>query len=211
MMKNRYDISDNIEDRYEPNSNKKVLKNLLGIVDPNEMADVEYEFLARAEKRAIIELRDDFQFTIEYIYRLHGDWLGEVYKWAGKARTVVISKAGITYCPPENIQEQMFRFEKEVLSKNTPCTYDTIEEIARAMSEVHGEFEIIHPFREGNGRIGRLIITLMAYQAGFAVESLDAYLKDNWSLYIEGLKEAWDRKHGMLTKLFIESLSHEEG
>ena len=141
MMKNRYDISDNIEDRYEPNSNKKVLKNLLGIVDPNEMADVEYE----------------------------------------------------------------------VLSKNTPCTCDTIEEIARAMSEVHGEFEIIHPFREGNGRIGRLIITLMAYQAGFAVESLDAYLKDNWSLYIEGLKEAWDRKYGILTKLFIESLSHEEG
>ena len=44
---------------------------------------------------------------------------------------------------------------------------DDLLKVAKAIATVYGEFELIHPYREGNGRIGRLITDLMALQAGY--------------------------------------------
>ncbi len=38
--------------------------------------------------------------------------------------------------------------------------------------EVHEELVLIHPFREGNGRVARLLSTLMAFQAGLPMGKL---------------------------------------
>jgi len=38
--------------------------------------------------------------------------------------------------------------------------------LTRALAVTHAEFILIHPFREGNVRLGRLLNTLMALQAG---------------------------------------------
>ena len=40
-------------------------------------------------------------------------------------------------------------------------------ELIHAISVVHVEFILIHPFREGNGRLARLIANIMALQAGY--------------------------------------------
>lgn len=55
--------------------------------------------------------------------------------------------------------------ETEFLAKYTPCQFSNIDELAYTISVVHVEFILIHPFREGNGRIGRFLATLMALQA----------------------------------------------
>jgi len=60
----------------------------------------------------------------------------------------------------------MVDFERHQLRRHTPCHSSGREGIAEAMAEVHVELMLIHPFREGNGRIGRLLATLMALQAG---------------------------------------------
>lgn len=59
----------------------------------------------------------------------------------------------------------MTQFETEYLAKYTPCHFSNNDELAYALSIIHVEFIVIHPFREGNGRIGRLLATLMALQA----------------------------------------------
>lgn len=208
-MRDKYDTSANIEDQFEPGSNGEVLKNLLGITEPEIMGAVEFERLVETEIRVVEELTDDFQFTAQYIYDLHRYWLGDVYGWAGRPRTVNIAKDSVTYCAPEYIDREMTRFEKKILHEYTPCTFDNIPEIAQAMAVVHGEFEIIHPFREGNGRIGRLIVSFMANQAGWTVENLDGHIKAIWRKYIDGLEEAWDGKYSILTAIFEEILYQE--
>ena len=40
--------------------------------------------------------------------------------------------------------------------------------MVQAIAEVHVEFILIHPFREGNGRLSRLLADVMAVQAGHA-------------------------------------------
>ena len=60
----------------------------------------------------------------------------------------------------------MQKFEKDQLKKWTPCCFPSLDEIAHAIAITHAEFILIHPFREGNGRLGRLLVWLMALQAG---------------------------------------------
>jgi Fic family protein len=65
---------------------------------------------------------------------------------------------------------------------------------------VHAQFELIHPFKDGNGRIGRLLISLFLFQAKVLSQPmfyLSAYLEDHREEYYEYLRrvsaeEDWD-------------------
>ena len=50
---------------------------------------------------------------------------------------------------------------------------------------VHAQFEILHPFKDGNGRIGRLLIPLFLYPESDALASPMFYLSD----YLESNRE----------------------
>ena len=71
-----------------------------------------------------------------------------------------------TFAMSHNIPALMATFEREQLRRYTPCRFTSRETIAQALAEVHVELMLIHPFREGNGRLGRLLATLMGLQAG---------------------------------------------
>jgi len=97
---------------------------------------------------------------------LHENWLGDIYSWAGSYRQVNMSKGSFLFAAAHLIPSLMNHFEKKVLKKYTPCHFKNNDEIIEAIAIVHNEFILIHPFREGNGRIGRLLATIMAVQAG---------------------------------------------
>ena len=77
-----------------------------------------------------------------------------------------MSKSGFPFAFPAQICKLMAEFEKGPLHKFTPCRFKTLEEVINALAVVHTELVLIHPFREGNGRIARMLATLMALQAG---------------------------------------------
>ena len=60
----------------------------------------------------------------------------------------------------------MVEFEKNQLRQYTPCLFTNQGKIIHAIIEVHTELVLIHPFREGNGRLARMIAVLMGLQAG---------------------------------------------
>ncbi len=73
---------------------------------------------------------------------------------------------------------------------------DTLPVLIKA-GLVHVQFETIHPFLDGNGRLGRLLITLLLCQSGMLDEPilyLSLYLKRNRYVYYELLQEV--RTHG---------------
>ena len=152
----RYKTDGLVEDQYENGSKGLVLKNLLHIKDKREIEEIETIELYRATDELTEIYDQDHQFTAADIRNMHRNWLGKVYEWAGKYRQVTISKGGFTFALPKFIPQLMDDFEKKELSLNTPCNFKNRKEQTQALAIVHIELLLIHPFREGNGRLSRL-------------------------------------------------------
>lgn len=165
-MPSRYDTSGLTEAKFEPGSRGRVLKNLLGIRRKHEMDALEAVKLAEATDWAIRHYSAEHRFTAADVGRLHKQWLGKIYAWAGEYRQVNISKDGFPFAMAAHIPRLMDEFERRVLATYTPCSFDAPGKVIEALAVTHCELVLIHPFREGNGRVSRLLATLMALQAG---------------------------------------------
>jgi len=110
---------------------------------------------------------DTHKFTEADIRDLHKLWLGKIYSWAGQYRTVAISKGGHPFAVPRLILGLMAEVSTKVLKQLTPCKGMKLAKLTSALAKVHVELVLIHPFREGNGRVARLLADLMARQAGW--------------------------------------------
>lgn len=78
-----------------------------------------------------------------------------------------MGKGGFPFAASDQIPRLMDNLDKEVLSVRTPCTGMSEDQLATAIAVVHVELILIHPFREGNGRLSRLLASVMAVQAGW--------------------------------------------
>jgi cell filamentation protein len=162
----RYDTTGNPEAEFEPGSNESVLKNKLGIRDPDEMDEMELDLLIQLYD-VIPEVIDvDQRLTAAVICEWHRRWLGNVYPWAGRYRTVNMGKDDFQFATAGQIERLMEVLERDFLSRYTPCVGMSDEQLAEAIAVIHIELILIHPFREGNGRISRMLANVMAMQAG---------------------------------------------
>lgn len=129
------------------------------------MDRIENEALRAAEAHFFKHFDKEHRFTAKDICLIHQVWLGKVYPWAGKYRQVNLTKDDFPFAAAAQIDQQMLRLEKDLLAKHTPCNFESRDHVVKALSEVHAELVLIHPFREGNGRMARLLAILMALQA----------------------------------------------
>ncbi|MBI3313640.1 MAG: Fic family protein [Candidatus Omnitrophica bacterium] len=156
-----------VEIEFEAGTSQKVLKNLFGIKKQVELDRIENIALKQAEDIFFRKLvREDKRFTAKDIRNMHKVWLGKIYEWAGSYRSVDLEKGNFRFAHAKHIPQLMSDFEKDYLAKQTPCRFKTRDRIVLALAEVHTELVLIHPFREGNGRLARILSTLMALQAG---------------------------------------------
>lgn len=93
-------------------------------------------------------------------------------------------------------------FERKQLRKYTPCQFPTRDEVTHALAEVHVELMLIHPFREGNGRLGRLLATLMALQAGLPVLDFSEMIGVRREEYFAAVRAGLDRNYQPMKILF---------
>lgn len=83
---------------------------------------------------------------------------------AGRYRDVAVRITGASHIPPEpwEVASFMDDFVKRIMSHETRELHP-IERAARA----HHEFVAIHPFVDGNGRTGRLLLNLLLFRDGY--------------------------------------------
>jgi cell filamentation protein len=113
--------------------------------------------------------------------------LGNVYSWAGSIRTVNIGKGGFEFAAAHRIPALIEAFEREYLLGYSKLASLERESLISHLAISHVEFILIHPFREGNGRISRLLMDVMATQAGYG--PLDYSLWDeNKTFYFKSIQ-----------------------
>lgn len=144
----------------------KVLKNKLNIKDASKLIEAERNITAIRILELKLELPNG-ELNAGYYKALHYHIFQDIYEWAGKTRTVNISK-GSSFCSFQYIDLQLDElFQK--LNMNIPAMMqqDSIYlELAYYLSELNA----IHPFREGNGRTQRAFIEILAARLGWEVD-----------------------------------------
>ena len=127
------------------------LENRLGITDSTELARAE----ERISKGKALELFESGQFaalragSVDALLAIHQTLFSEIYDFAGKVRTVNIAKGNFRFAPAIYLAAAL-----ESIEKMPQSTFDEI-------IEKYVEMNIVHPFREGNGRATRIWLDLM--------------------------------------------------
>lgn len=163
----RYQKPTGTESESQPGSRGRVLRNTPGIIRKRDMDKAEYTALIAVQNRYLQTLTGRTRFTAKRLCEMHRDWLGDIYPWAGTYRTVELQKGDFVWPPAFLVAQNMANFETGLLKMHTPCRPAPLPEVAQSIAEVHAELLLIHPFREGNGRLARWFAGLMAAQAGF--------------------------------------------
>lgn len=201
-MPTRYDIDHLAEAQFEVGSRGRVLKNLSGIRRKREMDSLEAVTLAEATDYAIRHVSAGHRFGAQDVSALHRQWLGKIYPWAGEYRQVNISKGGFTFAMSAQIPRLMEELEKTVLTAYTPCHFVEPEKVIEALAVVHCELVLIHPFREGNGRLARLLATLMALQAGLPLLNFSGIRGKKREAYFAAVQAGMDRNYAPMEAIF---------
>ncbi len=175
-MSGRYDMAGNIESQFEPGSCDHVLANKLGIFNADEMDDTELRLLDCLYEDVLSSVETEQCLTVADIREWHRRWLGNVYPWAGMYRTVNLSKGDFMFAASGQVPRLMENLDQEILAVHTPCAGMSEDQLTESIAVVHVELILIHPFREGNGRLSRLVANVMAQQAGWP--ELDCTLWD---------------------------------
>lgn len=200
-MTNRYDASGHPEGTYQPGSDERVLANVLGIVDPQEMDDVELSLLDTLQRKLLDDVEADQRFTAAELCDWHRQWLGTVYSWAGHYRSVNLQKDGYPFAAAAMIPQLMRQFDEKILARHTPCSRMDNTRLIEALSLTHVEFILIHPFREGNGRLSRVLATLMALQAGLPMLRF-ALLSENRPEYFSAIQHGHAGNYEPIKRIF---------
>ena len=163
----------------------KVLRNLLGIGDRRELEIAEDAYSDASILEVFPFIIKEKHITLKTWQTIHGMMFGEVYDWAGKLRTVRMSKGISMFANPQFIDKSAETIFKK-LEEDKCLQGFPLEKVADRLSFYYNELNAIHPFREGNGRSLKIIISEIARRAGYMIDWELLSFEDNIAASIEG-------------------------
>ena len=171
--------------------NSDVLINKLNIHDEKIFYKAErlYSSIRQSELN-VSPLKGDFDF--DYLKAIHHHLFQDLFYWAGKVRTVAIAKANM-FCLPQYIEGYAADIFSKLKKDNYYKNYSK-EAFVDAITDLLGDINALHPFREGNGRTQREFIRCIGLLNGYDFD---------WSLVSseENIIASYESVNGDNTKL----------
>jgi cell filamentation protein len=142
-----------------------VLRNKLGITDPDELVAFEVDSVTLRAEEPFPEGDIDPSLFRAFHHHLFQD----VYDWAGELRTVRIHRDQSTFCYPEHIERHLASLFEWLASEDFLVDLDA-HEFGEKGAHLLSELNVIHAFREGNGRTQMTFFVMLAARAGHALD-----------------------------------------
>lgn len=148
----------------------RVLRNKLGITDARALDEAESD-LSMARMNEFLEHPNiKVDGTVEQLQRIHRYLFQDVYDWAGQIRTVDIHKSGGMPFQPVELFPMGARYAEETLRNDNQLKGMDRDRFIERLAVDYDNFNVLHPFREGNGRTQRVFWTLIADEAGWRLD-----------------------------------------
>ena len=161
--------------------------NKLGLTDKNLINEFEAKGIAAAEL-FVFELDSETSISTQLLLQIHQIAFSELYDWAGTWRTTTVTVGQLIPPEPNQVLQLMYQFVDNLNFKINKALNS--QEHLDTLIFAHYEFIRIHPFNNGNGRTGRILMNLIALKFGY--KPLDLYHRegDGRKIYIEAMKLA---------------------
>lgn len=151
--------------------NTEVLKNKFRIRDSERLLEIEKTITLGAWqdiREGKIKIKKTFDY--KHLKSLHKELFKDLYDWAGKERTVDISKPGTLFCRAMFIEEEAKRIFNNLKKDNFLKDIKDKSKFSEKLGQLFLNINMLHPFREGNGRSQRLFIGDLAKENGYYLE-----------------------------------------
>ena len=144
--------------------NTSVLINKFDIRNEEQLNAVEQSITSVLIAKASMEIPFE-NVDFSFYKSLHKFIFSDIYEWAGEIRSVNMSKRGTNFCPVEKIEENGLRIFKN-LQKSDFLKTLSAENFLDEFVYLYCELNYLHPFREGNGRVQRLFLSMLLKYCG---------------------------------------------
>ncbi len=178
-----------------------LLKNLQDINDPDVLLFVE----SGAVTKRLQELYEQpIKIKgIDSLFEIHKHLFQDIYIWAGKKRTVEISKDGKQFFPTSHF-DNAFRYIDQLISEFKKIPKNNKRQFAEKLAEILDSINYLHPFREGNGRTQREFLRLLASEKDL---TLNLNPPDTAMVYERYIKGTVESDLNTLTELIFELIN----
>lgn len=141
-----------------------VLVNKLDIREQSLLSEAESIIVTSCS--ALIEKEMSFEdVDFDYYRNIHRMIFGDLYEWAGSLRKINMSKKGTVFCECSELERLgSLKFER-LKNADYLCGLPDAAFLDQ-LTDFYHEMNMLHPFREGNGRTLRLFITLLVRNTG---------------------------------------------
>ena len=157
-----------------PNSN--ILKNKLHLQDEKILQQAELELSEYAS--LLIEYAEP-PYDLQYLKNIHASLFSELYEWAGELRRVDISKGDTRFCTFSRIEVEANKLFKQLQSQNYFQHLEQ-QQLIIQLADFYCELNVIHPFREGNGRTQRIFFEHLLAYCGYGVDWSQIESQERW-------------------------------
>lgn len=179
--------------------NSNTLINKLDIKDTKKL--LEYEAKITAVKQLSLRQKGiTGDFSLQHFIEIHRYLFEDIYPFAGQYRKENIAKGEFRFAEWEYIDEELERLLHE-LKKENYLEGKTKQELANRLAYYMSELNVLHPFREGNGRTIREFIRQLALKNGYVLNLKKVSPKETLEASIKSIIETDD-----LTKILEECL-----
>ena len=181
LMSNSYNYVDPEYTYTDPKTG--ILRNLADITDQDALLFVE----SGAVSKRIKELHENpIKIKgIESLLVIHIHLFQDIYSWAGKVRTVNISKDGKPFFDGERFHIA-FKYIDTKIEEYRTINKTEKKEIAEKLAEILDTVNYLHAFREGNGRTQREFLRLLALEKGLTLNLNPPDNKNIFDQYMQG-------------------------
>jgi len=177
-----------------------VLRNKAEITNAEDLDAYEGE-LSTLRSIEILENPVAGQFDLAHLQRIHLALFQDVYDWAGKIRTVDISRGNSRFANVRFIESAANDIFNKLARENWLKGLDA-DALSKRLAHYLSEINALHPFREGNGRVQRIFISQLSQSADFQLDYSDL---EQVQIY-QAMELAFNGDESILANLILERL-----
>lgn len=177
-----------------------VLRNKAEITNAQDLDAYEGE-LSTLRSIEILENPIEGQFDLAHLQRIHLALFQDVYDWAGKIRTVDISRSSSRFANVRFIESAANDIFNKLARENWLRGLDA-DALSKRLAHYLSEINALHPFREGNGRVQRIFISQLSQSAGYQLDYSDLGQEQIY----QAMELAFNGDESILADLILERL-----